>query len=580
MPVAVIVGGLTIWLGFDRVFAFLPGAGDESGRGDAGAWARVWSGPRHTFPGLGQEFMPPLDEGSFLYMPTTMPHASMGEALDVLSKLDRAMLTVPEVDQVVGKLGRAETALDPAPISMIETVINYVPEYGVDAEGDRVRQWRDHIRSADDIWDEIVAAAKLTGTTSAPKLQPISTRLVMLQSGMRAPMGVKVKGPSLEAIEAAALEIEAALKEVPGVNPAAVAADRVVGKPYLEVVPDRQRLARHGLSVAALHRALQTAVGGVEATVTVEGRERHGVRVRYPRELRDSPDDLAAVEVRTPGGAVVPLGEVAAVEYVRGPQAIKSEDTFLVAYVIFDKEGEVAEVDVVERARDHLASALASGDLDIPEGVSWEFAGSFENQVRSERTLMVVLPVALLTIVLVLQLQFGRLTTTLMVFGGVFLAWAGGFWLIWLYGQPWFLDVGFLGVELRHLFNIHTVNLSVAVWVGFLALFGIATDDGVVMATYLDQSFRQRRPRSRDAVRRAVIAGAQRRVRPALMTSATTILALLPVLTLTGRGADIMIPMAIPVFGGMLMALLTLFVVPVLYAWREERGLPGGEEPA
>jgi Cu(I)/Ag(I) efflux system membrane protein CusA/SilA len=580
LPVVVIVGGLTIWLGFDRVFAFLPGAGNESERGDAGAWARVWSGPRHTFPGLGQEFMPPLDEGSFLYMPTTMPHASMGEALDVLTKLDRAMLTVPEVDQVVGKLGRAETALDPAPISMIETVINYVPEYGLDAEGNRVRQWRDHIRSADDIWDEIVAAAKLTGTTSAPKLQPISTRLVMLQSGMRAPMGVKVKGPSLEAIEAAALEIETALKEVPGVNPAAVAADRVVGKPYLEVVPDRQRLARRGLSVAALHRTLQTAIGGVEATVTVEGRERYGVRVRYPRELRDSPDDLAAVEVRTPDGAVVPLGEVAAVTYVRGPQAIKSEDTFLVAYVIFDKEGEVAEVDVVERARDHLASALARGDLDIPEGVSWEFAGSFENQVRSERTLMVVLPVALLTIVLVLQLQFGRLTTTFMVFGGVFLAWAGGFWLIWLYGQPWFLDVGFLGVELRHLFNIHTVNLSVAVWVGFLALFGIATDDGVVMATYLDQSFRQRRPQSRDDVRRAVIAGAQRRVRPALMTSATTILALLPVLTLTGRGADIMIPMAIPVFGGMLMALLTLFVVPVLYAWREERGLPAGDDPA
>jgi len=569
MPVLVVLGGATIWLGFDRVFTILPGVGDD--QGDGSSWSRLWSGPRHAMPGLGKEFMPDLDEGSFLYMPTTMPHASMGEALDVLRKLDQAMLTVPEVAQVVGKLGRAETALDPAPISMVETVINYHPEYGHDEDGNRVRLWRDHIRSTDDIWDAIVAAAQLTGTTSAPKLQPIATRLVMLQSGMRAPMGVKVRGPSLEAIETAALSIEAALKNVPSVNPAAVVADRVVGKPYLEVVPDRALLARHGLTVARVHDALQTAIGGQQATVTVEGRERYGVRVRYPRERRDSIEDLSAVIVRTPAGAMIPLGEVAEVRYVRGPQAIKSEDTFLVGYVIFDKQAEWAEVDVVEQARDHLDGLRASGDLKIPEGVSWTFAGSFENQVRSERTLMVVLPVALLLIFLVLYLQFKSTATTLMVFGGIFVAWAGGFWLVWFYGQSWFMDVTFLGVGLRDLFHISPVNLSVAVWVGFIALFGIASDDGVVMATYLDQSFHDRRPTSRQEVREAVIAGARRRVRPALMTSATTILALLPVLTLTGRGADIMVPMAIPTFGGMVMALLTLFIVPVLYAWRMER---------
>ena len=569
LPLVVVLGGATIWLGFDRVFAFLPGAG--SGGADGSAWSRAWTAPRHAFPGLGKEFMPPLDEGSFLYMPTTMPHASLGEALDVLRKLDQAMLTVPEVEQVVGKLGRAETALDPAPISMIETVINYKPEYGHDADGNRVRLWRDHIRSADDIWNEIVAAAKLTGTTSAPKLQPISTRLVMLQSGMRAPMGVKVKGPTLEAIEHAALEIEAALKDLPSINPATVVADRVVGKPYLELAPDRDLLARHGLTVAQVHEALQTAIGGVEATVTVEGRERYGVRVRYPRERRDSIEDLEAVQVRAPGGAIIPLGEVARVQYVRGPQAIKSEDTFLVAYVIFDKQAGLAEVDVVEQARAHLARLRDAGRLDVPEGVSWQFAGSFENQVRSERTLMVVLPVVLLLIVLVLHLQFRSLAVTAMVFGGIFVAWAGGFWLVWLYGQSWFLDVSVLGVNLRDLFHAGTVNLSVAVWVGFIALFGIATDDGVLMATYLEQGFRARRPGDRDAVRAAVIAGASRRVRPALMTSATTILALLPVLTLTGRGADIMIPMAIPAFGGMSVALLTLFIVPVLYCWRMER---------
>ena len=575
LPVLVVLGGATVWLGFDRVFAILPGVGGD--HGDGSAWSRIWNGPRHTFPGLGKEFMPPLDEGSFLYMPTTMPHASLGETLDVLRKLDQAILTVPEVIQVVGKLGRAESALDPAPISMIETVINYLPEYGFDADGRRVRQWRDHIRSSDDIWNEIVAAARLTGTTSAPKLQPISTRLVMLQSGMRAPMGVKVKGPTLEAIETAALAIEAALKEVPMINPATVVADRVVGKPYLELVPDRDRLARHGLTVARIHDALQTAIGGREATVTVEGRERYGVRVRYPRERRSSLEDLTAVEVRTASGAFVPLGEVADVRYVRGPQAIKSEDTFLVGYVIFDKQAGNAEVDVVEQARAHLDRLREAGELDIPAGVSWAFAGSFQNQVRSERTLLVVLPIVLLLIVLVLQLQFRSLAVTFMVFGGIFVAWAGGFWLVWLYGQPWFLDGSFLGTDLRDLFRVDTVNLSVAVWVGFIALFGIATDDGVVMATYLDQSFRDRRPTDRADVRRTVIAGACRRVRPALMTSATTILALLPVLTLTGRGADIMVPMAIPAFGGMLVALLTLFIVPVLYSWREERALKGAD---
>jgi Cu(I)/Ag(I) efflux system membrane protein CusA/SilA len=262
---------------------------------------------------------------------------------------------------------------------------------------------------------------------------------------------------------------------------------------------------------------------------------------------------------------------VARVRYVRGPQAIKSEDTFLVAYVIFDKQAGLAEVDVVEQARAHLARLRDDGALDVPEGVSWQFAGSFENQVRSERTLMVVLPVVLLLIVLVLHLQFRSLAVTAMVFGGIFVAWAGGFWLVWLYGQPWFLDAAVFGVNLRDLFHVGTVNLSVAVWVGFIALFGIATDDGVLMATYLEQGFRERRPRDREGVRRAVIEGASRRVRPALMTSATTILALLPVLTLTGRGADIMIPMAIPGFGGMSVALLTLFIVPVLYCWRLER---------
>ncbi|HPF69555.1 MAG TPA: efflux RND transporter permease subunit, partial [Candidatus Krumholzibacteria bacterium] len=555
----------------------------------------------HAFPGLGKEFMPPLDEGSFLYMPTTMPHVSIGEAVDVLAKLDQAIGTVPEVDQVVGKLGRARSALDPAPISMVETIISYKPEYRTDERGRRLRfawdarkgdfvrdaagepvpdphgryyrQWREDIRTADDIWNAIVAAAQLPGTTSAPKLQPIAARLVMLQSGMRAPMGVKVRGPSLEAIEQAALAIEKRLKEVPGVAPETVIADRVVGKPYLELIIDREALARHGLTVARVQNVIETALGGRAVTTTVEGRERYAVRVRYARERRDDLDELRRVLVQGMDGAPVPLGDLVRIDYVRGPMTIKSEDTFLLGYVIFDKQEGQAEVDVVEAARDHLQQLRDRGELVLPEGVSYTFAGSFENQVRSQKTLALVMPLALALIFLVLYLQFKRFSTTTMVFGGVFVAWAGGFLMIWMYAQPWFLDLSFLGVPLRTMFNVHTVNLSVAVWVGFLALFGIATDDGVLMATYLDQSFAEHRPASRAEVRRATIAAAERRVRPALMTSATTILALLPVLTLTGRGADIMIPMAIPSFGGMTVALLTLFIVPVLYAWREERAL-------
>ena len=555
-----------------------------------GGW--IWSQ-------LGKEFMPPLDEGSFLYMPTTMPHASIGEAADVLAKLDMAIASIPEVNQVVGKLGRAKSALDPAPISMVETVVNYKSEYKLDDKGHRVRfrydkdrqafardetgdlipdargrflrQWRDEIRSEDDIWQEIVRVARIPGTTSAPRLQPIAARLVMLQSGMRAPMGVKVKGPSLAAIETGALAIERELKTVPEVEASAVIADRMVGKPYLELVLDRDALARHGMTVARVQDVIQTAVGGVLATTTVEGRERFAVRVRYARERRDDLEEIRRILVAGSDGVHVPLGDLVRIDYVRGPMTIKSEDTFLVGYVIFDRLAGLPEVDVVNAARSHLDTARAAGRLVLPEGVSYAFAGSFESQVRSEKTLAVVLPVALALIFLVLYLQFKSVGTTFIVFAGVFVAWSGGFIMVWLYGQDWFLDGTFLGADLREVFRLGPVNLSVAVWVGFLALFGIATDDGVLMATYLDLRFKSDRPATRAAVRRAVITAAERRVRPALMTSATTILALLPVLSLTGRGADIMIPMAIPSFGGMVMALVTLFTVPVLYAARQER---------
>jgi Cu(I)/Ag(I) efflux system membrane protein CusA/SilA len=609
MPVATLVFAACVWMGFGRVFSPLPAALDAVGLdGERMRSTSFWIDADDALPGLGKEFMPPLDEGSWLFMPTTMPHASMGEALDVLSTLDRAIETVPEVALAVGKVGRVESALDPAPVSMIETIVEMHPEWREDEHGQRLtyrfdededvhlrdasgelipdddgrpfRNWRPEIRSADDVWDAIVSAARLLGTTSAPRLQPIAARIVMLQSGMRAPMGIKVKGPDLQTIERVGLELEAFLKQVPEVQPEAVLADRVVGKPYLEIDVDREEAARYGVSIADVQSVIEIALGGRRVTSTVEGRERYPVRVRYLRELRDSIEGMGAVLVPTPSGAQVPLTQLAEIRYTRGPQAIKTEDTFLTSYVIFDKRKGHAEVDVVEAVRDFLAAKLDAGEWELPAGVSYSFAGSYENQVRAAATLSVVLPLALLLIFLILYLQFREVTLSLLVFSGVFVAWAGGFALVWLYGQPWFLDAAPFGVELRDLFQVSPTQLSVAVWVGFLALFGIATDDGVVMATYLKQAFARTAPGTRDEVREAVVSAGCRRVRPCLMTTATTLLALLPVLTSSGRGADVMIPMAIPSFGGMLLAIMTMFLVPVLASLVAERRVRRGAPAA
>jgi len=593
-PAMLLFVGFSAWLGAGTTLAFIP----ESWRS-----TKVYETVFHAFPGLGKEFMPNLDEGSFLYMPTTMPHAGISAALDMIATQDQGIAAIPEVESVVGKIGRVESALDPAPIGMVETVVNYKSEYVLDRNGQRVRyrydddtktfvrdesgqliedpegrpfrQWRDHIRSPDDIWQEIVDAAQYPGATSAPKLQPIAARVVMLQSGMRAPMGVKVKGPDLETIERVGIEIESMLKHVTGVAPATVIADRIVGKPYLEIDVDRIAIARYGLDVRTVQDMIEMAIGGERLTTTVEGRERYPVRVRYQRELRDSIEALEQLPVPLPNGQHIPLSQVSSLRYVRGPETIKSEDTFLLGYVLFDKDAAFAEVDVVENAQAYLKARLDSGEWRLPPGVSYTFAGAYENQVRAQKTLSFVLPLALFAIFLILYLQFRDTVVTSLIFSGIAVCWAGGFLLIWLYGQPWFLDFEVAGVHMRTLFQIHPINLSVAVWVGFLALFGIATDDGVVIATYIKQKLDSRVPTTTAEIREAIAEAGARRIRPCLMTTATTVLALLPVLTSTGRGADIMVPMAIPSFGGMVLELFTLFLVPVLYCWVEEWRLRG-----
>ncbi|SHJ19240.1 efflux RND transporter permease subunit [Algibacter luteus] len=575
----------------------------------------------------GKEFMPSLNEGSFLLMPTSMPHSGVEENKRVLQQLDMAVASIPEIETVVGKSGRTESALDPAPLSMYENIIQYKSEYMLNADGERqrykvnddglfelkdgrlihneniavsssavenkaiikstllnvkrsqliedddgeyYRNWRTEIQSPDDIWNEILRVTKLPGVTSAPKLQPIETRLVMLQTGMRSPMGIKVKGQDLKQIEAFGVKLENIIKEAEGVKEEAVFADRIVGKPYLLIDIDREKIARYGISIQDVQDVLKVAVGGMVLTQTVEGRERYGVRVRYPRELRANPTDLQQIYVPVEKGSPVPLSELATIRYEQGPQVIKSEDTFLVGYVLFDKLDGFAEVTVVENAQALIQEKIDSGELIVPKGINYAFTGTYENQLRAEKTLSVVVPLALAIIFLILYFQFRSVATSLMVFTGIAVAFAGGFIMIWLYGQDWFLNFNFFGENMRDLFQMHPINLSVAVWVGFIALFGIATDDGVVMATYLTQTFDRNTPENKKEIRASIVEAGEKRIRPCLMTTATTILALLPVLTSTGRGSDIMIPMAIPSFGGMLIALITLFVVPVLYSWKSE----------
>ena len=528
----------------------------------------------------GQEFMPTLDEGSFMLMPTSMPHTGVEENIRYCKILDRRIKAIPEVESVVGKWGRVNSALDPAPIQMYETVINYKPEYELDENGHRKRfkdgyhrQWRPEIRTEDDIWEAITEVTRLPGVTGSPKLQPIATRQVMLSTGLKAPMGLKIYGPDLESIERAGLQFEKSMRQIPEINSASVYYDRASGAPYVEIKLDREKLSRYGIQVGDVQSILSTAIGGMSEGNTVEGRERFPIRVRYARELRDAPDMLDQILIPAMNGTQIPLGQVADVQFTRGATMINSENTFLVGYITFDKAGSLAEVDVVNEVKRVLDEQVSSGKIVLPKGVSYAFTGTYEQQEHAARRLQIVIPVALMIILLILYFQFRSVTASLIHFSGVFVAFAGGFILMWLYGQPWFMDITVCDVNMRTLFGMGTINLSVAVWVGFIALFGIATDDGVLMGTYIHQTFLARNPRTKHDIIEAVVEAGKKRVRPAAMTTATTLIALLPVLSSTGKGADVMVPMSIPTFGGMMIQTMTMFVVPVLQCWWRENAL-------
>ncbi|MFN0206896.1 MAG: efflux RND transporter permease subunit [Planctomycetota bacterium] len=566
LPVSILLVGITVWLGFDKVSAPVLNILQSAGIDIKNSKPAV--ALRHAFPGLGREFMPPLDEGSFLFMPSLLPAASLTEGLDVLAIQNRAIRTIPEVENVVGKLGRAETPLDPAPITMIETIIMLKPvhewrtfpeprfwESWPELTHGLLRKWFPNVRrmTKDEILAELTQKTEIPGVLPT-WLQPIQTRLVMLQTGFRAMMGVKIFGKDLKEIERVAAQMETLLKTVPGAVD--VVADRIVGKPYIDIQIDREAIARYGLLIEDVQRVIEQLIGGENVGMTVEGRERYPIRIRYPRGQRGEIDDLEKVLVSTNAGGQIPLSYVAKIDTQLGPSEIKGENGMLVAYVTLNTRGR-DEVSVVEDAEKLLQSSVAAGTLQIPAGTHWQWAGQFENQVRSTERLSILIPLCLFLDVVLLYLAFKRWSVAFLCFSAIPVSACGGFIMLLMWD----------------------VNISVAVWVGFIALFGVAEDDAVVISTYLQQQFRGKTPGTIAEVRSLVVEAGLKRIRACLMTTATTVIGLIPVFTSTGRGSDVMQPMAIPLVGGMAIQLITLFITPCVYCiieeWRLKRRLAG-----
>ncbi len=494
---------------------------------------------------IGSEFMPDLDEGDLLYMPSTFPAVSAGKAAQILQQTDRMIRTLPEVKRVFGKVGRAETATDPAPLTMIETTIQLKPR----------ERWRPGMTMAR-LKQELDHLVKVPGLTNA-WVMPIKNRIDMLATGIKTPVGIKVAGPDLEVIERVGKRIEEVVKKVPGT--VSVYSERVAGGRYVTVDVDRQAAARLGLNVADVQEVVRTALGGMRVTQTVEGLERYPVNIRYPRELRDSLERLRQVPLVTPQGAQVPLSEVAEIRIDPGPGMIKTENARLNGWIYIDLEGR----DIGSYVRD--AQRAVRERVELPPGYSIAWSGQYEYMMRAKEKLTTVVPATLAVILLLLYINFRNLAEVAIILGTLPLALVGGIWLLYL---------------LQY-------NLSVAVGVGFIALAGVAVEIGVVMLVYLDQALRHHReqaaqdgrPLTRADLRQAVIDGALLRVRPITMTVATIIAGLLPIMLGGGTGSEVMRRIAAPMVGGMVTAtILTLVVIPAVYLLWKQRGLPRNRE--
>ena len=543
VPILIILLGAGAWFGLPNVIypaeQFARALGAEPN--DVPGYVDL----KHRFPGLRTDDWIALDEGTWFYMPTLYPAASFTQGLQVLQTQDALIREIPEVQNVLGKIGRVESALDPAPGVMIETYVMLKPE----------AEWRAGA-TMDSIWSQINAVATLPGVTPASPLQPIEGRVVMLQSGIKAPMAVRIYGDSLDGLAEAARHVAERLRLIPQVNAATVNPDIVLGVPYVEFEVDRDSAARYGMSTMAVNQIIETALGGMNLTQTVEGRERYPVRIRYQRDLRDQVDKLSRLPVVTETGEVVPLETLARMKTAWGPGMISSEDARLVAHVAFAPSGMAGDLETVDAVESHLRTDQASGALALPTGYSLLAVGSFQNQIEANRRLAIIIPIVIIVDLFIIYLNFRNLPLTLIIFSQIPIAFFGGM-----------IGLGLAGIE-----------MNTAIWVGLIALIGIAEDDGVVIATYMEQLFARNSARTVDELRNITVEAGRRRIRPCLMTAFTTFAALLPVMLATGRGADVARAMALPVFFGMFIELVSLFIVPVLYCGYMETKLSIGND--
>ena len=492
---------------------------------------------------IGSEFIPPLDEGDLMYMPTTYPGLSIGKAREILQQTDKLIATVPEVKSVFGKIGRAETATDPAPLTMIETFVQLKPR----------EQWRDGM-TTESLKKELDALVKFPGLTNA-WVMPIKTRIDMLATGIKTPVGIKVAGPDLREIEKIGKRLEQVLKDVPGT--ASVYSERVAGGRYIKVDIQREKAARYGLNIADVQQVVATAIGGMNVAQTIEGLERYPVNLRYPQDYRNSPEQLASLPIVTTSGQRIALGDVARVYVEDGPPAIKSENARLNGWTFVDIDG----VDIGSYVKN--AMAVVADQVELPAGYSLNWSGQYEYMLRAKEKLTYVVPLTLAIIIVLLYFNFRNFAEVAIIMGTLPLAMVGSIWLMYLLGY----------------------NFSVAVGVGFIALAGVAVEIGVIMLVYLNQAYRHMleeceqkgvEPR-KETLRHAVLHGAGLRVRPVMMTAAAIIVGLLPIMYGTGTGSEVMSRIAAPMVGGMLSAVvLTLLVLPAVYLlWKQSKGIDG-----
>jgi len=529
-PAIIFVLGLGAWIGMPTVLRPLERVASVFGADLNEVPGYVDA--KHVFTGLKSDDWIALDEGSWFYMPSLYPAASFSQVVEVLQSQDVLIGQIPEVENVLGKVGRIDSALDPAPAAMVETYVMLKPR----------DQWRPGMTERK-IWDEVNAVATLPGVTPASPLQPIEGRVVMLQAGIKASMAVRIYGDSLDGLGKAAMAVAEQLKQHPMVNPGTVNPDIVMGKPYYEFEVDREEAARYGMTTMMVNQVVSAGLGGMDVTTTVEGRERYPIQVRFSRDVRERISDLPQIPVVTQTEEVVPLERLAHVTTTWGPGMVSSEDSRLVAHVMFSPSG-AGDLETVSAVMESLRIARENGSLSFPQGnFELQAVGSFQNQIEANQRLMWILPAVFLINLLLHYLHFRNLPISLVVFSGIPISCAGGM-----------IAIAIMGIE-----------LNTAVWVGFIALAGLAADDGIVMASYIHERLKRRHIDNVSDLRDEIYEAGLKRIRPCVMTTVTTLVALVPVLLSTGRGADVARAMAWPVFGGMLIEPFTTFVVPTVY---------------